>query len=83
MDYTSFYRFAVSGTGNNQPILETASMLKTSKSILSYNQPILETNRQYWGYCNYKKIIYAISTITDYSGYISRLYRKKQKKARK
>jgi len=41
--------------GNNQPIPETASVLKTSTIILSYNQPVLETNKQYRQYCNLGK----------------------------
>jgi len=51
---TRFYRFVVSGTGNNQQVSETASTLKTSNKKSCYNQPVPETNRQYWSCCNWE-----------------------------
>jgi len=68
--------------GNNQPVPETGSTLKTSTIILCYNQPVPETNKQYWQYCNpgiFRKCDIIVSTIIAYTSYVSMLFRKEQK----
>ena len=50
--YQSCTGFVVSGTGNNQPGPETASMIRTNNKKSCYNQPVMEMNKQYQSYWN-------------------------------